>query len=205
MLRPCRVTCMIETASTSRHQHQLYDHKRASKRPLTVMTPTGSHGGRLAAPRSGLQAAATASPPGEEFWAGTDQRPIILFDGACNLCNGGVGALMRLDTEAHYRLAALQSEAGRKLLVRVGRAPEDLSSIVLVTQSGFWIKSEAILRIAQGLPQPTALAATAIKALPIFIRDKAYDAVAGSRYALFGQPDACRLDHPGYQDRFLRK
>lgn len=43
---------------------------------------------------------------------------------------------MRLDTEAQYRLAALQSEAGRKLLVRVGRAPEDLSSIVLVTQSG---------------------------------------------------------------------
>ena len=33
-----------------------------------------------------------------------------------------------------FRLAALQSAAGKELLQRVGRSPEDLSSIVLVSK-----------------------------------------------------------------------
>jgi len=38
--------------------------------------------------------------------------------------------------QGELRLAALQSEAGRELLQRVGRAPDDLSSIVLVRARG---------------------------------------------------------------------
>jgi len=63
---------------------------------------------------------------------GTDQRPVILYDGVCNLCNGAVNFMLDWDTSARFRLAALQSPAGRRLLARCGRSPDDISSIVLV-------------------------------------------------------------------------
>ena len=41
----------------------------------------------------------------------TDKRPIILFDGVCNLCNGGGNLALDLDPPGKLRFAALQSDA----------------------------------------------------------------------------------------------
>lgn len=53
----------------------------------------------------------------------------------------------------HFRVESsgvLQGPAGRRLLARCGRSPEDISSIVLVEPGGrHYVKSEAVLRIAQ--------------------------------------------------------
>ena len=48
---------------------------------------------------------------------------MILFDGSCNLCNAGVQFMLDVDTEGKYRLSALQSDAGKALLLRSGRQP----------------------------------------------------------------------------------
>lgn len=45
----------------------------------------------------------------------TDQRPIILFDGVCNLCNGSVNLAIDNDSQARFRFASLQSEVGKAL------------------------------------------------------------------------------------------
>lgn len=50
------------------------------------------------------------------------------------------------DAKGVYRLAALQSTAGRSLLKRCGRSPDDISSIVLVEKDRHFVRSEAILR-----------------------------------------------------------
>jgi len=63
----------------------------------------------------------------------------------------GVNFALDYDRKGEFRFAALQSEAGRALLQRFGRRPDDISSIVLVDQKGAYIKSEAVLRIAQKL------------------------------------------------------
>ncbi|OMP00076.1 putative thiol-disulfide oxidoreductase DCC protein [Corchorus olitorius] len=66
-----------------------------------------------------------------------DTRPIMLFDGVCNLCNGGVRFVRNVDRNRSIRFEALQSEAGKKLLRRSGRAPDDISSVVLVEKERF--------------------------------------------------------------------
>jgi predicted DCC family thiol-disulfide oxidoreductase YuxK len=49
--------------------------------------------------------------------APADERPIVLFDGVCNLCNGLVQFVIRRDPPpARVRFAALQSNAGQQLL-----------------------------------------------------------------------------------------
>lgn len=132
-----------------------------------------------------------------------DTRPIILFDGVCNLCNGGVNLMLDLDRRGAFRFAALQSAAGRSLLERCGRHPSDISSIVLVQPDGCFIKSEAVLRIAAGLQLPFPLIAAAGFPFPLFFRDFVYDTVADNRYMLLGKQSECRLSDSRFAERFL--
>ena len=57
---------------------------------------------------------------------------VLLYDGVCNLCNGWVNFVMDKDPQARYKFASLQGEAGRALMTRVGRNPDDLSTLVLI-------------------------------------------------------------------------
>ena len=108
------------------------------------------------------------------------------------------------DTQGKCRFAALQSPAGRALLERSGRSPEDISSIVLVEYSESYVKSEAILRIAQRLDIPFALLATLGLLVPLPILNGVYDQVATNRYSFFGQSNECRLSDDRFNERFVQ-
>lgn len=125
-----------------------------------------------------------------EFFQTSDTRPIMLFDGVCNLCNGGVRFVQEHDPNRSIRYIPLQSESGRKLLQRSGRAPDDISSVVLVEKDRSYIKSEAVLRIMGYLNLPFPQLATFLNFVPLFLRDFAYDNVADNRYAVFGRSES---------------
>ena len=87
-------------------------------------------------------------------------RPIILFDGVCNLCNSAVQRVIERDKEGRFDFASLQSHAARRELERV-IGPEEIAalpdSIVLVDSDGVHTRSAAALRIARTLGFPFAL------------------------------------------------
>ncbi|XP_038900615.1 DCC family protein At1g52590, chloroplastic [Benincasa hispida] len=122
-----------------------------------------------------------------------DTRPIMLFDGVCNLCNGGVRFVRANDRNRRIRLEALQSEAGKKLLRRSGRAPDDISSVVLVEKDRSYIKSEAVLRIMEYLELPFPQLALFLQFVPLFVRNIVYDNIADNRYTLFGRSESCEI------------
>ncbi|OEL23687.1 DCC family protein [Dichanthelium oligosanthes] len=130
-----------------------------------------------------------------EFFQLSDTRPIMLFDGVCNLCNGGVRFVREHDPNRSIRYIPLQSESGRKLLQRSGRSPDDISSVVLVEKDRTYIKSEAVLRIMEYLNLPFPQLAIFLKFVPLFLRDFAYDNVANNRYTVFGrsETEACEI------------
>ncbi|KAJ6989480.1 hypothetical protein NC653_022145 [Populus alba x Populus x berolinensis] len=68
--------------------------------------------------------------------------------------------------DRRIRYEALQSEAGRKLLRRSGRAPDDISSVVLVER---------------------------VRLFLCFLRDFVYDNVANNRYTIFGRSESCEI------------
>ena len=59
-----------------------------------------------------------------------DKRPVLLYDGVCNMCNGFVNRFLDIDKEEKFRFSALQSETGRSLLSLSGRSPDDISRSV---------------------------------------------------------------------------
>ena len=129
-------------------------------------------------------------------------KPVILFDGVCNLCNGFVQFVIARDREARFRFASLQSEAADRLLagrLTIAAAPE---SVVLVEGNRLYTQSSAAIRIVRALGFPWSLT-TILLAVPPFIRDIVYAIVARNRYRWFGQRDVCMVPTPELRDRFL--
>ena len=75
------------------------------------------------------------------------ERPVILFDGVCNLCTGSVQFVIERDSRKRFRFASLQSPVAEKLLGR----RDQLESVVLVEGGKTYRKSTAALRIARQL------------------------------------------------------
>ena len=129
-------------------------------------------------------------------------RPVVLFDGVCNLCNGSVQFLIARDPSARLRFATLDSSVARSLIHESG-APGPLpDSIVLIDDGRVFTRSTAALRIARRLRFPWPLLYGLI-VVPRPLRDFLYDWVARNRYRWFGKRDSCMLPTPELRARFL--
>jgi predicted DCC family thiol-disulfide oxidoreductase YuxK len=132
---------------------------------------------------------------------------LVLYDGVCGLCDHFVQFLLRIDGHDRLRFAALQGPIGTKILAEAGRAATALSTVIVVADHGtaaerLLDRSDAALfaiASAGGLYR----AARALRIIPRFIRDAAYDLIARWRYRIFGRFDACPIPGPATRAKFL--
>jgi predicted DCC family thiol-disulfide oxidoreductase YuxK len=129
-------------------------------------------------------------------------RPILLFDGLCNLCNGFVNFVLKHDTEKIFLFASLQSKSAQDLLSRFGLQSSQMSSVVLIKGESFYLQSTAALRIMDRLAWPYR-ALTICMLIPAPIRDLAYTLIAKNRYRIFGKRESCMMPTPELAARFL--
>jgi len=125
-------------------------------------------------------------------------RPVILFDGVCNLCTGSVQFVIERDARKQFRFASLQSPIAEKLLGR----RDDLESMVLVQDGKTYRKSTAALLIAKRLDGLWP-ALSVFLVVPRFLRDAVYDWIGRRRYRMFGKRDVCWTPSPELAERFL--
>lgn len=130
-----------------------------------------------------------------------DDRPVLLFDGVCNLCHGAVRAVIRNDPKGVFRFASLQSAVGRRLRERCGLSA-DADTVVLVEDGACYTRSTAALRVARRLGLPYSLL-WPLRRVPRPLRDAVYGAVAASRYRVFGRREVCVVPEADVSDRFL--
>lgn len=153
----------------------------------------------------------------QEIWK-LDHRAIILFDGECNLCNGGVNMLLDMDTNKEFRFCSLSSKFGKSLLVAHGKRPDDRDNIMIVSpinpdakvvQSKYMQKSHAVMAIAsklEGAPKWVKAMTKVGTAAPAKLTDWFLEIIADNRHKIkVGEEYAqCRLDFDGeYDGRFL--
>lgn len=133
----------------------------------------------------------------------SDDRPILLFDGVCNLCNGVTQFVIRRDPPpAKFRFAALQSQAGRRLQREHGLEEGALDTFVLIEDGVAYVRSTAALRVARRMGAPWSLAYAFI-VVPRPLRDALYRWISRNRYRWFGVRDACMVPTPELRSRFL--
>ena len=135
----------------------------------------------------------------------TQARPLILFDGVCNLCNASVQWVIERDRHQIFDFASLQSNAARQKITQADSSVDvDLlpDSIVLVDQKAIHHRSDAALRIAKLMGFPYALLWVGV-VVPRPLRDAVYNFVARNRYRWFGRTDTCSIPTPEQRTRFL--
>lgn len=130
-------------------------------------------------------------------------KPILLFDGVCNLCNGFVQTIIKNDKKQLFRFSSLQSGTGSKVLQYIqqdmGSVPD---SLILLYKGKYYIKSDAALKTAS-LLKGRWLILTVGYIVPRFIRNSIYNYVAANRYKWFGKQAACMIPTPELYERFL--
>jgi len=129
-------------------------------------------------------------------------RPVILFDGVCNLCTGSVRFVIERDSRKQFRFASLQSPVAEKLLGPQRNEADRLESVVLVVGARIYRKSSAALLIVRRLDGLWPLLSVLL-AVPRPLRDAVYDWIGRRRYRMFGKRAACWKPQPELADRFL--
>lgn len=136
---------------------------------------------------------------------GTDhsiEKPIILFDGVCNLCNSSVQFVIKRDKKEQFLFASLQSDYAKENLPKELSSNSALQSIVLKEKDTIKTKSSAALAIAKRLSGLWSMLYIFI-IVPKFLRDWVYDIIAKNRYKWFGKKDQCMIPLSEWKDRFI--
>lgn len=131
-----------------------------------------------------------------------NNHKIILFDGVCNLCNSSVNFIIDRDKKNIFKFAALQSEAGQKILDKSGMNKNDFDSVVLVDENKIYSKSTAALKIVKEFPSLWKTLYVFI-IIPSPVRNFIYDLIAKNRYRWFGKKDSCRMPSPELKNKFI--
>ena len=130
------------------------------------------------------------------------EKPLILFDGVCNLCNQSVQYVIQHDPEGIFNFASLQGETGQQLLKKYNLPVNDFNSFVLVENEKVFINSTGALKVAKRLNGMVRLLYGFI-IIPPFIRNAVYNLIARNRYKWFGKKDSCMVPSPALKTRFL--
>jgi predicted DCC family thiol-disulfide oxidoreductase YuxK len=129
-------------------------------------------------------------------------KPVVLFDGVCNLCNGSVQFVIKRDPQAKFLFASLQSAVGQAILKDFDLNTHDFASFILIDNGKVYTRSTAALRVAKELDSPIKYIQI-FTIVPSFIRDLFYIFVAKNRYRFFGKQDQCMLPSSELKTRFL--
>ncbi|XP_031252456.1 uncharacterized protein LOC116110368 [Pistacia vera] len=133
------------------------------------------------------------------------QPRVVIYDGVCHLCHGGVKWVIGVDKYRKIKFCCLQSKTAEPYLALCGLDREDVRRrFVFVEGLGLYHQaSTAALKVLSYLPLPyTALSAFLI--IPRPLRDAVYDYVAKRRYNWFGKSEDCLvLQEKELLERFI--
>jgi predicted DCC family thiol-disulfide oxidoreductase YuxK len=129
-------------------------------------------------------------------------KPVILFDGVCNLCNSSVQFVIKRDKQNRFQFASLQSEFGQNILSQHNLSSDDYGSFFLLEKDTLFTKSTGALKVLSQLHNWHW--SRIFLFVPKFIRDGVYSFIAHNRYRWFGKREACWVPTPELKAKFLQ-
>ena len=130
-------------------------------------------------------------------------KPVVFFDGYCNLCSASVRFIINNDPKANLMFASLQSAEAQILLGDVPVEGTDPATLVLLENGEKYERSSAALRIAGYLRFPWKVGRIFL-IIPKWLRDPVYNFIARNRFRWFGRADSCMMPTPENNARFVR-
>jgi predicted DCC family thiol-disulfide oxidoreductase YuxK len=128
--------------------------------------------------------------------------PVMVYDGACNLCHGWVRFTLKRDHKDRLKFLAAQSPLGQEFLKRNRLPAQTFDSFYLVENAVILHKSVGFLSLMQYLRWPWPWLAV-FSYLPARMLDRLYDLIARNRYRWFGRRELCLVADQARAERFL--
>ncbi len=119
-----------------------------------------------------------------------DTPPLIIFDGLCVLCAGGVQWMLARDPDGCCRFAAIQEPIPQALYRHFGLDAAAFDTFLVLSEGVAHTKWAGVLAAARTLPQPWRALAMVGCVIPRSLGDWLYDIVQRHRLNWFGK----RLD-----------
>lgn len=130
-----------------------------------------------------------------------NDRPIIFFDGVCNLCDSFVRFLIKIDKKDKLRFASLQGETAKTKLPET--EAKGLGSVVFYKDGERSHESQAVIDAFKVIGGPWTLFAI-FQILPSPLRDLLYRFIAKNRYKWFGKKDeVCPMPTKAQREKVL--
>lgn len=129
-------------------------------------------------------------------------KPIVYFDGVCNLCNNAVRFILKHDKKQRFLFATLSSDAGKNAMEQVNKGGRRIDSVIIYYRGKYYTKSNAVLLAFKLLGGAWQLLYPFI-ILPAFIRNAVYDWIGKNRYKWFGKKNECTLPSAEIMKRFV--
>jgi predicted DCC family thiol-disulfide oxidoreductase YuxK len=129
-------------------------------------------------------------------------KPLILFDGDCGLCNKLVQFVIRRDKGHKFLFAPLQSKFGQAFLRQDGIFANDYESFIYITNNEIFKKSTAAFKLLKDLGGIWKVPYLFI-ILPKPLRDWVYKLVAKNRFRVFGKQNYCIMPSEELRGQFL--
>ena len=126
---------------------------------------------------------------------------LMVFDGICVLCSGGVRFVLRRERAPDFAFTPVQSPLGQRVLAALDQPRDGSASMVVIDGGRYFLKSDAVVQTARALKAPWGWSAV-LHFLPKVLRDAAYDRLARNRYNIFGRYDTCMVPDPALARRF---
>lgn len=129
-------------------------------------------------------------------------KPIILFDGKCNLCAWSVQFILKHDKKDQFLFVSQQSIAGKTLMNEHSISQLDGETVILLEKEKVTNSSTAALRILKrlnGLWPATFI----FIIIPRFMRDALYSIISKNRTKWFGRRETCYIPTKPYKHKFI--
>lgn len=127
---------------------------------------------------------------------------VVLYDGVCGLCSKTVRWLMKRDVRGALWFAPLQGDTAAALRQRHPEIPQELETVVYVSEGRVFMRSKVFLHAARHLTRPWRWL-YGFRWLPAFLLDLLYRFIARIRYRVWGKFDTCQLPSTAERARLL--
>lgn len=128
-------------------------------------------------------------------------KNLIIFDGACNFCDGYINFVIDHDRTNQFQFASSQTDVAKDILSKLNVDASE--SIVLISGKKYFFKSDAVLEISRQLSSSISWMYVFRFIIPSFLRNFVYDLIAKNRYILMGKLNECKLPTPELREKFL--
>ena len=123
---------------------------------------------------------------------GERDRPILLLDGECGLCNKFAGFIYsRLQDKQTMQFLGIESEVGQSMIATFENNLQRMDTVYFVDDVSVKTKSSAVIHCLKMMRFPYRYLALILWLCPKVIRNVAYDFVAKRRKSFFGTTDSC--------------